>query len=74
MTSVVVIVVVFFIIGITVGIITMVALSALRQDRLSGPRRWRDYGSRGPGERPPDPGWDNTPDEERPWWRERDGE
>jgi hypothetical protein len=74
MTSVVVIVAVFFVIGITVGIVTVVALAALRQDRRSVPGGWPEYGARRPGEQPPDPRWDDGLDVERPWWHEREGE
>jgi len=69
--TVVIIVSTFFIIGITVGIITVFAMSALRADRRDrvkyGPRL--EYRPRGPGEQQPDPGWDDiVPDDDQPHW------
>ena len=50
--SVVAIVSAFFIIGITVGIIAVVAMSALRADRRGNPSGPLEYGPRGPGHQP----------------------
>ncbi len=69
--SVVAIVSAFFIIGITVGIIAVVAMSALRRGR---PERCeiqavrRSTGLAGPAEQPPDSGWDDAgPDDHSSW-------
>jgi hypothetical protein len=61
--SVVAIVSAFFIMGITVGIVTVVALSVLRADRPGRPGRPGDqgeYGPRGPGDQPPDHDWSHA--------------
>ena len=58
--SVVAIVSAFFIIGITVGMIAVIALSVLRADRLGVPDDPPEYGPRGRGDQPRDPGWDNA--------------
>ena len=55
--AVVAIVGAFFIIGITVGIIAVVAMSALRADRRGDPGDPPEYGTRRLGEQPPDAGW-----------------
>jgi hypothetical protein len=64
--TVVAIVSAFFIIGITVGIVAVFAMSAIRADRRNqvkyGPRL--EYRQDRPGERPPDPGWDD----DQPHW------
>ena len=66
--SVVAIVSAFFIFGITVGIMAVVALSVIRADRLGVPDDPPDYGPRGPGDQPRDHGWDNGgPDGHRRW-------
>jgi hypothetical protein len=66
--SVVAIVSAFFIIGITVGIIAVIALSVLRADRLGVPDDPPEYGPRGPGHHPRDHGWDNAgPDGHLRW-------
>ncbi len=72
MTSVAVITGIFFIIGITVGVIVVIAMSALRRDRRDGPGDWPGHGPDGPDgpdEQPPDLGIDKYP-----WWQERDGD
>jgi hypothetical protein len=66
--SVVAIVSAFFVIGITVGIIVVVALSTLRADRRGDPGDPLDYGPRGSRESPPDRGWDDAaPDDHLRW-------
>jgi hypothetical protein len=66
--SVVAIVSAFFIIGITVGIIAVVALSAHRADRRGDLGDPLDYGPRRSGESPPDRGWDDAaPDDHLRW-------
>ena len=55
--TVVAIVSAFFVIGITVGIIAVVAMSALRTERRSSRGIPPEYG---PGGQSPDAGWDDT--------------
>jgi len=65
---VVVIVGLFFIIGITVGVIAVVAMAAVRSDRsgrLSGPP---ESGPDGPGRQPPGPGLEDLELDDRPRW------
>lgn len=69
--SVVAIVSAFFVIGITVGVITVVAMSALRTDRQG--RRGRqgrplEYGADAFDELPPDPSWDDADPDDYPRW------
>ncbi len=67
--SVIAIVSAFFIIGITVGGIAVIALSVLRSRRLSArsdPGRPLKYRPPGPGE-PPDLRWDDA-DPDHPRW------
>jgi hypothetical protein len=63
--AVVAIVSIFFIIGITVGIITVVALSVLRPRPRGWPGRRLEYG---PPDQPPDPDGDEGGPDERPRW------
>jgi hypothetical protein len=72
MTSVVVIISLFFVFGIAVGIIAVIAMSALRRYKLSGPPDWSAPGPSGLDEQPPDLEWDNSPTEDRSWWKARD--
>jgi hypothetical protein len=66
--SVVAIVSAFFIIGITVGIITVLAMSALRTDR-QGRRGLRpEYGAGAFDELPPNPSWDDADPDDYPRW------
>jgi hypothetical protein len=73
-TSVAVIVGIFFIIGITVGVIAVIAMSALRRDRRDGPDDWPGRGPDGPDDQPPDLDWDGTSSDEHAWWKSRDGD
>jgi hypothetical protein len=66
--SVVAIVSAFFIIGITVGIIAVVALSALRADRAGHRGDPMDYAPHGRGEQPTDRGWDDAGPDSHPRW------
>ena len=68
--SVVVIVSAFFIIGITVGIIAVVAMSALGADRRGNPSGPPEYGPRGPGKQPSGPDWDDAGQNDHPRWPE----
>jgi len=74
MTSVAVITGIFFIIGITVGVIIVIAMSAFRRDRPAGPGDGPEHGPDGPDERPPDLDWDGTPTDKNPWRQAHDGE
>jgi heme/copper-type cytochrome/quinol oxidase subunit 2 len=80
--SVVAIVSAFFIIGITVGVIVVVAISALRADRRGGgPAQPARYGPR-MEHRPPEdggawhvPGWDAAgPGDQRRWPGDNDND
>jgi hypothetical protein len=66
--SVVAIVSAFFIIGITVGIIAVVAMSVLRSGRSGHPGGPEEYEPAEPGERPHAPGWDDAVPDEHPRW------
>ena len=66
--SVVIIVGLFFIIGITVGIIAVIALSALRADRWGGPDSWPGCEPGGSDEQPPDTDWGSTVPDNGPRW------
>ena len=63
--AVVVIVSVFFVIGITVGIVVVVALSVLRPAQRGWPGRRLEYG---PGDEPADPYWDEDDPDRHPRW------
>ncbi len=56
--TVVAIVSAFFVLGILVGIIAVVAMSVLRAERHAAPEDPPDYEARGPGE-PPGLPWDD---------------
>ncbi len=62
---------VFFTVGITVGVITIIALSALRAGRRGqpryGPEQQPGYAASRPGELPAEPGPDGTVLEEPRW-------
>ncbi len=66
--AVVAIVSAFFIIGITVGIIAVVAMSSLRADRRGNPGDQPEFGPRGRGEQPPEVGWDDAGPDDHPHW------
>jgi hypothetical protein len=66
--AVVAIVSAFFIIGITVGIIAVVAMSVLRADRPRDPGDLPEFGLRRPGQQPPEAGWDDAGPDDRPRW------
>jgi hypothetical protein len=63
--TVVAVVSIFFIIGITVGIITVVALSVLRPRRRGRPGGRLEYG---PPDQAPDSDWDERGLDEHPRW------
>lgn len=65
--TVVAIVSAFFVIGILVGIIAVVAMSVLRADRRGGPGDPLDYESREPREPPGYPWADTGPDSHSRW-------
>jgi hypothetical protein len=68
--SVIAIVSAFFIIGISVGVIAVIALSVIRRRRADG----RGGGPHDPGGlpeydlAPPEPGWQDSGDEGQPSW------
>jgi hypothetical protein len=66
--SVVAIVSAFFVIGITVGIITVLAMSALRTDRQGHRGRPPEYGTDAFDELPPVPSWDDADPDDHPRW------
>jgi len=66
--SVVAIVSAFFIIGITVGIVAVIAMSVLRAGRPGRQGHRMEYGPRGRGEQLPDPGWDDAGPDGHPRW------
>jgi hypothetical protein len=66
--SVVVIVGVFFIIGITVGIIAVVAFSVLRTARGSRLDQPLEYEPGRPDQQATDPEWDGLVPDDRPRW------
>ncbi len=66
--SVVAIVSAFFVMGITVGIIAVLAMAALRADRRGHPGSPLEYGPGGLDEPPPDPGWDDAGSDDHPRW------
>ena len=63
--TVVVIVSAFFVIGIVVGIIAVVAMSVLRADRRGDQL---DYEPRGRDGQPPGPRWDDAGPDDHPRW------
>jgi hypothetical protein len=65
--TVVAIVSAFFVIGILVGVIIVVAMSVLRAERRGVPGDPPDFGSPGPGE-PPGLPWDDTGRNGRSRW------
>jgi len=72
MTSVVVITSLFFVFGIAVGIIAVIAMSVLRRYKWSGSP---DRSASGPSrldEQPSDLEWDSSLTEDRSWWKARD--
>jgi len=66
--AVVAIVSAFFIIGITVGIIAVMAISSLRADRRGDPGDPPEFGPRARGEQPPEAGWDDGGPDDHPRW------
>lgn len=72
MMSVLVIVGLFFVFGITVGVIAVIAMSALHRYKWNGSSDWSDPADA--DERAPDLGEDSSETDEYPWWKARDGE
>ena len=66
--SVVAIASAFFVIGITVGIIAVVAISVLRASHLSQPGHPGNPLEHEPGEEPPDAHWDDAAPRDRQSW------
>jgi len=57
---------VFFAVGVAVGIVTVIALSARRADKADRRPRQRPAPAADPGY------FDDEPAEEPPWWQSRD--
>jgi hypothetical protein len=72
MMSVLVIVGLFFVFGITVGVIAVIAMSALRRYKWNGSSAWSDPADL--DERAADLDKDSSAADEHPWWKARDGE
>jgi hypothetical protein len=71
MTTVAVFIGIFFAIGIVVGVITVIAVSVLGQDKKD--RAGRE--TREPDDDlPPDFGWARTPDVQPPRWKSRESD
>jgi len=66
--TVVAIVSAFFVIGILVGFITVIAMSVLRADRRRNPGDPLDYGPRDRGGHSAGPGWDDDGPDDQPRW------
>ena len=66
--SVVMIVSAFFIIGITVGIIAVFAMSGVRADRPGRPGHSGHPQNHKPGGEPPHTGWDDAGPDDHPRW------
>lgn len=71
--AVVAIVSAFFVIGILVGIIAVIAMSVLRAARRGDPGGPLDYERRGPGGQPPD-GWSDADPDDHPRWPDADSD
>lgn len=63
----------FFLIGILVGVIAVIAISVLRAGRRRYPGDPLDFEPRGSGEPPPGLPWDGTAPDGRPHWPGNDG-
>jgi hypothetical protein len=58
----------FFVIGITVGVVVVFAMAGVRSDRRAGPRVPRWYQSGGSDAQPSDQDEDHRASDERPRW------
>ncbi len=63
----------FFVIGITVGVIIVVAMAGVRSDRRAGPADPPGYERRGRGGEPPDSGQDHQAYDQWRRWPEDSG-
>jgi hypothetical protein len=70
MMSVIVITVLFFVFGITVGVIFVIAMSARRRYKWHWQPDWPDQ--TGSDQRAPDLDDDSSRTDEYPWWKARD--
>jgi hypothetical protein len=66
--TVVAIVSAFFVIGIMIGVIAVVAMSVLRAERRRDPSDLLDYEPRRCGGQSPDRHWDNDDSDDNPRW------
>jgi hypothetical protein len=72
MMSVIVIVSLFFVFGITVGVIAVIAMSARGRYKWHWQPDWPDQA--GPDQRAPDLDDDSSGSDEYQWWKSRDGD
>ena len=70
MMSVIIIVSLFFVFGITVGVIAVIAMSARRRYKWHWQPDWPDQA--GPDQRAPDLDDDSSASDEYQWWKSRD--
>ena len=70
MTAVAIIVTIFFVIGVLVGVITVIAMSAQRRYQRPDAGNTPDRRPRGPD----DPFRDGAPDDPPSWWKSREGD
>jgi hypothetical protein len=73
MAPVAIILGIFFILGIAVGVITVIALSALRRYEEPSPDGWPDLDQESSDDLAPDSGWDDAPDDGPSWPKSREG-
>jgi hypothetical protein len=72
MMPVIVIVILFFVFGITVGVIAVIAMSARRRYKWHWQPDWPNPAD--PAQRAPDRDDDSSGTDEDPWWKARDGD
>jgi hypothetical protein len=72
MLSVIIIVSLFFVFGITVGVIAVMAMSARGRYKWHWQPAWSDQ--TGPDQRAPDLDDDSSASDEYQWWKSRDGD
>jgi len=73
MASVAIILGIFFILGIVVGVITVIAMSARRRYEQPSPDSWPELDQESPDDLAPDFGWDDVPDDMPRWPKSREG-
>jgi len=73
MAPVAIILGIFFILGIAVGVITVIALSARHRYEQDSADDRPDLGPEGPADLASDYGWDDAPDDKPSWPKSREG-